>query len=142
MHLVFRFLRDEITARVFTDITNTELGTPQEGMKQTENDLQAAPFDMTKFEFRACEVKDRSAVGGFTWATPKMAKMLQISEEWDFEHLCKVNPGRGEPLQKSARSWVKMHRRLMVWPGDGPELTCEETWKEHSDFMEALMEEG
>eukprot|EP00466_Bigelowiella_natans_P017300 jgi/Bigna1/84482/fgenesh1_pg.141_\ len=142
MHLVFRFLRDKIMAHVFTDIVNTELGTPQEGMKQTENDLQAAPFDMTKFKFRACEVKDRSAAGGFTWATPKMAKMLQISEEWDFERLHKVNPGRGELLQKSARSWVEMHRRLMVWPGDGPELTCEETWKEHSDFTEALMEEG
>eukprot|EP00466_Bigelowiella_natans_P007134 jgi/Bigna1/146380/aug1.113_g21088 len=52
MHLVFRFLHDEITAHVFTDITNTEPGTPQEGMKQMENDLQAAPFNTTEFKFR------------------------------------------------------------------------------------------
>lgn len=142
LHLVLRFCHDRIIAAVVTDIVNDESDTPAAGFTAAESLFREPPMNMTKFKILATKKKKGSPDGGFTWRTPPLKKILLFASQVEFKHLYKRNPDRGQLLQSGLRRWAAMYLEVQVWPGDGPELSCDDLFLKYSNFLADITEEA
>lgn len=140
MHLVLRFLMDRLISSGWTDIINDEFASPEQGMLFIEEQMRGEDIKIGHFRMYAKgKHDDPSAETKLGWTGLSFVQVLDVAEHFDFQRGYGKHRAKGKILQETISNFCLMYKEIVVWPGDGPEVSSQAIFLTNATLLAKLI---